>query len=83
MTAPASEVLRLLAQRRYDGALVLVSGEDPRILETATRLARSHPLNVVAPLPKPCQPAALATLLERWKHPVAEEIEDALGIETS
>jgi len=28
MTAPASEVLRLLGRRRYDGALVLVSGKD-------------------------------------------------------
>lgn len=64
------EVLRQLAERHYAGALVLISGEDLRILETATRLARRHELNVTGALTKPCEPAALAVLLGHWRQAV-------------
>lgn len=61
------EVLRLLAERGYQGVLALVSGEDPRILETAVRLARTHGINVIGALAKPCEPTALAALVETWR----------------
>lgn len=62
------EVMRALAGRRYSGALVLVSGEDARILETALRLGDAHELNVLGSLSKPCESAALAALLDRWQQ---------------
>lgn len=58
------EFMRHLAALRFPGHLVLVSGEDQRILETATSLARTHRLNVLGHLQKPVQPAALRTLLD-------------------
>ncbi len=60
------EVIRRLADRHYSGTLVLVSGEDARILETAVRLARAHRLNVLGHLNKPIQPEVLRALLEHW-----------------
>ncbi len=62
------EVMRALAGRGYAGALVLISGEDSRILETAMRLAFAHELNVLGALPKPCENASLAALLDRWQR---------------
>ncbi|WP_428243907.1 EAL domain-containing response regulator [Gynuella sp.] len=47
------EVLRNLSQRRYGGALVLLSGEDSRILNTAQRLAHAQNLRVLGSLAKP------------------------------
>jgi len=61
------EFLRRLAELQYSGALVLVSGEDERIRETATRLARSHRLNVLGHMNKPVPAEMLRTLLETWR----------------
>lgn len=61
------EFLRRLAGLRYAGALVLISGEEERIRETATRLAHSHRLNVLGHMDKPIQPELLRTLLESWR----------------
>lgn len=62
------EFIRRLVDIPYTGALVLVSGEDERILETAERLARAHDLNVLGHLTKPVQSENLKTLLERWRR---------------
>lgn len=62
------EFLRELVDRQFVGALVLVSGEDERILETAVRLARSRRLNVLGHLNKPVAPAALHAVLESWSN---------------
>jgi EAL domain-containing protein (putative c-di-GMP-specific phosphodiesterase class I)/ActR/RegA family two-component response regulator len=61
------EFIRHLVDHQYAGALVLVSGEDERILETAARLARAQHMNVIGHLTKPVQPEALRVLLERWR----------------
>ncbi|OYY95777.1 MAG: hypothetical protein B7Y41_00320 [Hydrogenophilales bacterium 28-61-23] len=61
------EFIRRLVARAYTGALILVSGEDARILETAVRLARAHRLNVLGHMNKPVQPERLEALLERWR----------------
>jgi EAL domain-containing protein (putative c-di-GMP-specific phosphodiesterase class I)/FixJ family two-component response regulator len=53
------EFVRHLGEMQYRGALVLISGEDERILRTAERLARAHGLNVVAALHKPVSPEHL------------------------
>ncbi|MDX9886983.1 PAS domain S-box protein [Thauera sp.] len=66
------EFIRRLVERGYAGALVLVSGEDARILETAERLARAHHLNVLGYLNKPVQSEHLEALLDGW-HSTAPE----------
>ncbi len=69
------EFLRHLAERRYAGALVLVSGTDTRVLETATRLAAAHQLAVLSHLPKPVPSEALRALVERWRTVTPEPLQ--------
>ncbi len=57
------EFIRHLSRLRYHGGLVLVSGEDERILQTARRLAEAHRLQVRGAVHKPVTPAALSALL--------------------
>src|SRR5690606_23009566 len=59
------EFIRHLVSRQYHGALVLVSGEDERILHTAGRLARAHRLDVLGEIRKPVSPDALREVLAR------------------
>ena len=61
--------LRLLAERKISAAVVLVSGEDERLVETAVRLGESHKLRVLGALPKPVWTAELRGLLARWAAP--------------
>ena len=61
------EFIRHLVDILYTGALVLVSGEDARILETAEHLARAHHLHVLGHLSKPVQSENLKVLLESWR----------------
>lgn len=58
------EFIRLLAGMPFDGELVLLSGEHRRIVQAAVRLARAHGLRVLAALPKPVDPVAMAQLLQ-------------------
>lgn len=57
------EFIRHLARLQFHGGLVLVSGEDERILQTARRLAEAHHLQVRGAVHKPVTPAALSALL--------------------
>jgi EAL domain-containing protein (putative c-di-GMP-specific phosphodiesterase class I)/ActR/RegA family two-component response regulator len=57
------EFIRHLAQIGYRGDLILISGEDRRVLETAERLARSHALRVRGVLQKPIWPDHLRAML--------------------
>jgi CheY-like chemotaxis protein len=66
------EFVRGLVATGYDGALILVSGEDERILESAVRLARAHHLNVLGRMTKPVQMDALRALLDAWRQPSAK-----------
>ncbi|WP_076603971.1 EAL domain-containing response regulator [Aromatoleum tolulyticum] len=59
------EFMRELAGFGYRGGLVLISGEDPRILHTAERLAQAHQLRVLGALPKPVTSAQLRAVLDR------------------
>jgi EAL domain-containing protein (putative c-di-GMP-specific phosphodiesterase class I)/ActR/RegA family two-component response regulator len=60
------EFLRHLATRRYDGAILLMSGEDKRILRTAESLAKAHGLRVLGTVEKPITAEKLAML--RTEH---------------
>src|SRR6195952_584043 len=59
------EFLRHLSARRYDGCIVLMSGEDQRILRTAESLAKAHGLNVLGAVEKPISAPMLALLRDQ------------------
>jgi EAL domain-containing protein (putative c-di-GMP-specific phosphodiesterase class I)/FixJ family two-component response regulator len=58
------EVLRLLGERKCKAQILLMSGMDKRVLETAEKLARSLGLAVVGHLQKPFSPLELKEVLE-------------------
>ena len=60
------EVLRLLGQQRCRAGIVLMSGIDKRVIETAKKMARSMGLTVVGHLQKPFPITALTALLEAY-----------------
>lgn len=59
------EIVRHLVELHYAGGLVLISGEDQRILQAAERLARAHRLHVLGALNKPVTPEQLQRTLDR------------------
>lgn len=61
------EFIRRLVDRRFQGRLILVSGEDERVLRTVEKLAEAHHIRVLGQLSKPIQQDKLATLLRRWR----------------
>jgi len=58
------EFVRHLVQVGYAGSLVLVSGVDRHILQTAKKLAQAHRLKVLGALHKPVSPELLQQVLE-------------------
>ncbi len=60
------EFVRHLARIDYAGGLVLVSGEDQRILRTAEKLAQAHRLNILGALQKPVQPEQLRQIVNAY-----------------
>lgn len=58
------ELLRHLARRRFRGGLVLISGEDRRVLQTVAALTRARRLRLAGTLSKPVSPLQLAPVLE-------------------
>lgn len=59
------EFVRHLARVGYRGGLVLVSGEDARILKTVRKLAQAHHIDVLAALAKPISSEQLRQVLAR------------------
>src|SRR5690606_116515 len=57
------ELVRDLGGIGYQGGVVLVCGEDVRVLQTAEKLAEAHQLRVLGALRKPISPADLSTVL--------------------
>jgi len=83
------EVIRHLADIDFAGGVVLVSGEDQRILETAHGIAEMRGLNLIGSLTKPVSVESVCQLLDdytekdkksAWTAPVvsAEELQIAL-----
>ncbi len=58
------EFIRHLDRVHYGGGLILISGEDERILHTARRLAEAHNLKVFGALRKPVAPEQLEQVLK-------------------
>ena len=59
------ELLRFLADAHYGGAVLIISGFDRRVLESAFNLGEALGLNMVGPLEKP-------TLVEDIEHLLAD-----------
>jgi EAL domain-containing protein (putative c-di-GMP-specific phosphodiesterase class I)/CheY-like chemotaxis protein len=66
------DFVRQLVQAGYNGHLVLVSGEDPRILKSAEKLASAHGLRVLGSLSKP---ATREQVQQRLEAPATAECE--------
>jgi len=60
------EFLRHLSEGGYRGGIVLLSGEDKRILEVAKELARARDLNVLGYISKPFKRESLELLLSQY-----------------
>lgn len=73
-TMDGIEFVRHLAEAGYRGAVVLISGEDGRILQTAERLARSQGLRVVGALPKPVGAEHLRAVLKAARAEAAPAV---------
>jgi DNA-binding response OmpR family regulator len=58
------ELLRFLAERGCTAPILIVSGFDRRVLETATRLGEALGLNMVGQVEKPIRLTALENLLD-------------------
>ena len=58
------EFIRHLGGVGYAGGLVLISGEDGRVVQTAERLARAHVIQVLGALQKPVTPDQLSQVLQ-------------------
>ncbi|MBI5900530.1 MAG: EAL domain-containing response regulator [Rhodocyclales bacterium] len=61
------EFVRHLVEQRYTGSLILISGEDERMLASASKLVQAHRIDVLGHLHKPVQTEALACLLASWQ----------------
>ncbi|HUH30150.1 MAG TPA: EAL domain-containing response regulator [Rhodanobacter sp.] len=59
------EFVRHLVRLRYNGSLVLFSGENPRTRQAVEQLARAHGLHVLGTLGKPVTTESLLELLAR------------------
>ena len=73
-------LMRHLATRKYRGGIILVSGEDKRILKAAEDLARAHDLNFLGALAKPVTPDALESLIKLY-DPLASQRTEREGVE--
>ena len=60
------EFVRHLVELHYPGSLILVSGEDERILQTTEKLVRAHKIPILGYLHKPVTPDALGAMLGKW-----------------
>jgi EAL domain-containing protein (putative c-di-GMP-specific phosphodiesterase class I)/ActR/RegA family two-component response regulator len=63
------EFVRHLVERHYTGSLILVSGEDERMLQTAEKLVQAHKIPILGHLHKPVRPESLSLLLDKWTPP--------------
>ncbi|WP_461516208.1 EAL domain-containing response regulator [Porticoccus sp.] len=67
------EFIRNLGGREYSGALILISGEGERMLQTVENLAGKHRIRVLGHLEKPISPLALRSILETWSQSTASK----------
>lgn len=61
------ELTRFLAEQNYRGPVLIVSGFDRRVLESAFRLGEALGLNMVGPVEKPARLNVIEDLLSKLK----------------
>jgi EAL domain-containing protein (putative c-di-GMP-specific phosphodiesterase class I) len=61
------EFLRRLGDSAFQGNVILLSGEGPRIIHAVRKLLAGLPLLILGALEKPAGRAALRALLDRWQ----------------
>ena len=59
------QFMEMLASRKFAGGVVLVSGMDARVINSASLMARFHHLNVLATLSKPVSAPGLSAALAK------------------
>jgi len=69
--ADGVELLRFLADERFDRPVLIISGFDRRVLEAAFRLGEALGLKMVGPIEKPARLEELEALLSGLKPAVA------------
>jgi DNA-binding response OmpR family regulator len=67
MPVDGVELLRFLADEDFGGPVLIISGFDRRVLESAFRLGAAQGLNMVGPLEKPVRLEELENLLRGLK----------------
>jgi CheY-like chemotaxis protein len=63
--ADGFQFMEFLAERKYQGGVVLVSGMDARTINSASLMGRFHRLNVLASISKPVDRNALSAALAK------------------
>lgn len=66
------EFVRYLVDRQFHGSLILVSGEDERMLRTAEKLVHAHKIPMLGYLHKPVNPDKLSEIMKKWEPPSLE-----------
>lgn len=61
------ELVRKLVEHDYRGSLLLISGEDERVVQMAEKLVQAHHIDVLGHLRKPPSRDALARALRKWR----------------
>jgi len=61
------ELLRFLSSEGFDGPVLIISGFDRRVLESAFRLGEALGLRMIGPLEKPVRLEALEDILNRHR----------------
>lgn len=59
------QLMELLAEKKYGGGVILVSGLAGRVMNSATLMAKFHHLKILGALPKPIEKQTLAELLRK------------------
>ena len=69
-------LIRHLAQRHLGAGIVLLSGAQGEILQSAARLVSAHQMNLLGVLAKPCSSDQLQHVLSRLQPPCAPSVPD-------
>lgn len=67
MPTDGVEFLRFLAEERFAGPVLIISGFDRRVLDSAMRLGTALGLQMVGPIEKPARLDELEALLRRQR----------------
>jgi len=73
------EFVRHLVERSYSGSLILLSGEDERVLHTTEKLVEAHKIPVLGSVQKPLSMEKLSALLNAWIPATLRNNSDARG----